>query len=78
MAHLVAVVTFNVVLVTLLLAICSKGLIWAILLALLDDSVVVLVGYESNDLVGCDGIVGAVSCNVDSTNGGLVGKGEGA
>jgi hypothetical protein len=77
-AQLVAVETFNIALVALLLTICSKGLVRAVLLALLYNTAVELVRDKTNDLVRGDGISSAVSCHVDTTDSRCIRGGKGA
>ena len=74
-AEVVAVVTLDIALVTLLLRICGESFIRAVL-ALLHHAAVILVRDKTDNLIGCDGIASSVSCCVDTTNSSHIRGGE--
>ena len=67
-----AVIAFNVVHVALLLSVCSKSFIIAVIL--FTEAIFVVVLYKSNDSVGgdwCAHLVGGCSDGLDDTSVGL-------
>ena len=76
-SKLVAVVAFDVARVVLLLCVCSKSFIIAVVVFVV-KSVVVLIMYESDDSVGCDGHAYLVSGCSEGEDDGSVRERKGA
>ena len=76
-SKVVAVIAFDVAHVALLLSVCGKGFIIAVVI-FVAKSVVVFVVYELDGSVGCDGRAYLVGCCGEGKDNGSVGEREGA